>query len=42
MRRFLFFLPLLLALASCTEYTKVMKSKDANYKFDYAKRASVL
>ena len=39
MRRFLFFLPLLLALASCTEYTKVMKSKDANYKFDYAKRA---
>lgn len=27
------------ALCSCTEYTKVMKSRDAEYRFDYAKRA---
>lgn len=26
-------------LSSCTEFTKVMKSKDVDYKFDYAKRA---
>lgn len=26
-------------LASCTEFTKVMKSRDIDYKFDYAKRA---
>ena len=39
MRRLLFWLPLLALLASCTEYTKVMKSRDVDYKFDYAKRA---
>lgn len=32
-------LPLLGMLASCSEYTKVMKSRDVDYKFDYAKRA---
>lgn len=26
-------------MASCTEYTRVMKSRDVDYKFDYAKRA---
>lgn len=26
-------------LSSCTEFTKVMKSRDIDYKFDYAKRA---
>ena len=39
MRRFLLFLPLLLLLASCGEYNKVLKSTDADYRFDYAKRA---
>lgn len=39
MRRLLLMLPLLGMLASCSEYTKVMKSRDMDYKFDYAKRA---
>lgn len=26
-------------MSSCTEYTKVMKSRDVDYKFEYAKRA---
>lgn len=30
---------LLILLPSCTEFTKVMKSRDIQYKFDYAKRA---
>ncbi len=30
---------LLLAVSSCTEYSRVMKSKDLDYRFDYAKRA---
>lgn len=29
----------MLLLASCTEYTRVMKSRDADYKFEYAKKA---
>lgn len=29
----------LLLLCSCGEYSKVLKSRDINYKFDYAKRA---
>jgi len=29
----------MLLLGSCTEYTKVMKSRDVDYKFDYAKKA---
>lgn len=32
-------LAIVLLLASCTEFTKVMKSQDIDYKFDYAKRA---
>lgn len=39
MRRFLIFIPLLALLFSCTEYSKVLKSRDVDYKFDYAKRA---
>ena len=39
MRKYLFLLPLLAMLASCTEYSKVLKSRDVDYKFDYAKRA---
>lgn len=39
MRKFILLLPLLTLLCSCTEYTKVMKSRDVDYKFDYAKRA---
>lgn len=39
MRKFLILLPLLAMSVSCTEYTKVLKSKDVDYKFDYAKRA---
>lgn len=39
MRKYLFLIPLLAILGSCTEYTKVMKSRDVDYKFDYAKRA---
>ncbi len=39
MRKLIFLIPLVVLLASCTEYTKVMKSRDVDYKFDYAKRA---
>lgn len=39
MRRYFFLIPLLISLISCSEYTKVMKSRDAEYKFDYAKKA---
>lgn len=39
MRKILYFIPVLLLLASCTEYTRVMKSRDADYKFEYAKKA---
>lgn len=39
MRKLLILLPLLTMSVSCTEYTKVLKSKDVDYKFDYAKRA---
>lgn len=39
MRKILYTVPLLLALASCTEYNKVLKSRDAEYKFEYAKKA---
>lgn len=41
MRRILIYLlPLVcLVIAGCGEYTKVLKSRDADYKFDYAKRA---
>jgi len=39
MRKLLYFLPLFLIFTSCGEYTKVLKSNDVDYKFDYAKRA---
>lgn len=39
MRKIFLLFPLLALLASCTEYTKVMKSNDINYKFEYAKKA---
>lgn len=39
MRKFLYFIPLFLLLCSCGEYNKVLKSKDIDYRFDYAKRA---
>lgn len=37
--KYLFLLPLAVFATSCSEYTKVMKSRDVDYKFDYAKRA---
>ena len=39
MRRFLLCLPLIFMLFSCGEYNKVLKSKDVDYKYDFAKRA---
>lgn len=39
MRKFLLCLPFLLLFCSCGEYNKVLKSKDVEYKFDFAKRA---
>lgn len=39
MRKLLYILPVLLFFSSCGEYTKVLKSNDIDYKFDYAKRA---
>lgn len=39
MRKLIYILPLLMLLASCGEYTKVLKSNDVNYKFEYAKKA---
>lgn len=37
-KSFIFPITLLILFASCTEYTKVMKSHDADYKFQYAKK----
>ena len=39
MIRLLIFCVSLLFLSSCGEYNKVMKSRDVDYRFDYAKRA---
>ncbi|MCH5222871.1 MAG: outer membrane protein assembly factor BamD [Muribaculaceae bacterium] len=39
MRRLIIWLPLLCALVSCGEYNKVLKSKDVDYRYEYAKRA---
>lgn len=39
MRKILYLIPALLLMSSCGEYTKVLKSRDIDYKFDYAKRA---
>ena len=30
---------IIFSFAACTEYTKVLKSRDADYKFEYAKKA---
>lgn len=38
-RNLFFLIPFVFALSSCSEYTKVMKSRDVDYKFDYAKKA---
>lgn len=38
-KRFLLYLLILPLLCSCGEYQKALKSKDYEYKFDYAKRA---
>ena len=38
----IYFIPLLSVLllaVSCTEYSRVLKSKDLDYRLDYAKRA---
>ena len=39
MKRIIIYSLLLTFLCSCGEYQRVLKSQDANYKFDYAKRA---
>lgn len=39
LRQIICFLTLAAFLGGCGEYTKVLKSRDADYKFDYAKRA---
>lgn len=39
MKKLLIILAIIPFLASCSEYTQVLKSKDVDYKFDYAKRA---
>ncbi len=39
MKRFLIYTLLIVSLCSCGEYNRVLKSNDANYKLDYAKRA---
>lgn len=39
MRKFLYILPLAILFGSCGEYNKVLKSKDVDYRFDFAKRA---
>lgn len=39
MYRYILLLPLLALMCSCGEYNKVLKSRDPEYKFDYAKRA---
>lgn len=39
MRKLLYIIPFLLCLVSCGEYTKVLKSTDIDYKFNFAKRA---
>lgn len=39
MHRYLLPFMLILLLGSCSEYSRVMKSRDPEYKFDYAKRA---
>lgn len=39
MKKYLFLVILLVSLGSCSEYSKVLKSRDVDYKFEYAKKA---
>ena len=39
MRKYFHIFLLALALCSCGEYNRALKSKDVDYKFEYAKRA---
>ena len=39
MRKYIAFIAALAIFCSCGEYNKVLKSRDVNYRFDYAKRA---
>ena len=39
MRKSLFLVPIVLLLGACSEYTQVLKSRDNDYKFEYAKKA---
>lgn len=39
MKKLFLLLLVVVSLSSCTEYTKVMKSNDVDYKFEYAQRA---
>lgn len=39
MYKYLLLIPVLALMCSCGEYNKVLKSRDIDYKFDYAKRA---
>ena len=39
MHKYLLWLPVLIALCSCGEYNTVLKSRDVDYKYDYAKKA---
>lgn len=39
MRKIFFLISLLVIMSSCSEYSKVLKSRDVDYKFDYAKKA---
>lgn len=39
MRKLILFGAIVLMLTGCSEYSKVLKSKDVDYKFEYAKRA---
>lgn len=39
MRKLIYIIPMLMLFSSCGEYNKVLKSKDVEYRFDFAKRA---
>lgn len=39
MRKILLLIPIIVCLSGCTEYSKVLKSRDIDYKYEYAKKA---
>ncbi|MBD5356415.1 MAG: outer membrane protein assembly factor BamD [Bacteroides sp.] len=39
MRKLIYLIPMLFMFSSCGEYNKALKSKDVDYRFDFAKRA---